>query len=161
MTALTPSLVLGRVIEAEETVEGLKARVKRLDQGGDIESDWMQVAMPMASAEGGMSFLPYASEEDGDMAVIGQYGAKPVILGFIYGKKQAVPTDKPEELTILSRKKNKLVMTDTDEGGILLEDMHGNKIEMGKEGIKITSDKDITVEAGGTAFVKGTTVELN
>ena len=91
MDNLAPALVLGRVIEAESTVEGLKARLQRLDRPAGIETDWLSIASPMAGPEAGFVFTP----EVDDLAVLGFVGKKGIILGFIYSGTTTPPTDAP------------------------------------------------------------------
>jgi hypothetical protein len=160
MADIPQSLVLGRVIEVQEKVEGLMARVQRLDRKVGIETDWLAISSPMASVDSGFCFTPQAGEEDGDIAVIAYAQKRGVILGFIYGPNKTA-SDKPEELAITSRDGNTVILTDGDDSGITLQDKHNNQIIMNKDGITLKSDKDIKIEAGGTTTVIGTTVELN
>lgn len=157
MGDLPTSLVLGRVIEAEIGDTGLRVRLKRLDRAQGIETDWVQVASPMVGPEAGLIFAP----EPGDIAVMAYAARRPLVLGFITGADMPAPSDVLEERIIQSRNGNALVLIDGDEGGITLKDEHGNEITMNKDGITLKSDADITVEASGTATVKGATVELN
>lgn len=157
--SLSPSLVLGEVIEVESTVEGHKVRLQRLDMPKGVETDWMSVASPMAGDKAGFLWTPKANA--GDIAVVAFAGRRPIVLGFVYGGGAALPTDKPEEHVLQSRDENRLVLIDGEDSGILLKDMHGNEISMTKDGITIKSDKEIKIEAASTATVKGATVELN
>ncbi|MEV4351500.1 phage baseplate assembly protein V [Actinoplanes sp. NPDC049596] len=155
--SLAPSLVLGHVVEAQSTVDGLKVRLQRLDRPAGVETDWLRIVSPMAGDAAGFCFMP----EEGDLAVAAFHGRQAMVLGFIYGGGVATPAGDPHERTIQSRDGNAMVLVDGDRSGIILRDKHGNEIRMDKDGITLKSAKDITVEAKGTATVKGTTVELN
>jgi hypothetical protein len=159
------ALVLGRVIEVQETVDGLKARCQRLDRKKGIETDWLAIAGPMASAESGFKFQP---QIDTDIAVIAYTQKKGIILGFIYGPN-SVASDDPTELSITSRDGNTVILHDGDASGITLRDKHANEIVMNADGITIKTDgvfkveagSDATIEASGTTTIVGATVELN
>lgn len=157
MGDLPTSLVLGRVLEAEIGETGLRVRLKRLDRAQGIETDWIQVASAMIGPQAGLIFAP----EPGDIAVMAYAARRPIVLGFITGADMPAPTDTLEERTIQSRNGNFLKLIDGDEGGITLKDEHGNEIIMDQGGITLKSASDITIEASGTATVKGATVELN
>lgn len=154
---LAPSLVLGTVVETQSTIEGLMVRVQRLDQSVDIETDWILMSSPMAGEKAGFCFSP----EPDDVAVIAFCGERPIILGFIYPGGVETPTSDPKERTIQSRDGNALILIDGDKSGITLRDKHKNEITMNADGITIKTDGKFTVEAGGTATIKGATVELN
>ena len=49
-----------------------------------------------------------------------------------------------------------------DDDGELIEiaDKHGNKITMNKDGIKLVSAKDLTLEASGNVAIKGAKVDV-
>lgn len=154
---LAPALVLGRVVETQSSVDGLKVRLQRLDRPSGTETDWLSIVSPMAGDSAGFCFMP----EQGDLAVAAFHGHRPMILGFLYGGGTQVPAQDPLERTIQSRDGNAVVLVDGDKSGITLRDKHGNEIRMDKDGIALTSKKDITVTATGTATIKGRTVELN
>jgi uncharacterized protein involved in type VI secretion and phage assembly len=174
MDNLSPALVLGRVVEAEGTVEGLKARLQRLDRPAGIETDWLPIASPMAGPEAGFVFTP----EVDDLAVLGFVGKKGIILGFIFGGTTTPPTDAPEERKIASRDGNALILIDGDDSGITHSDSNGNEVLMNADGIKLTdangneivmdaggitmtTSGDFKIEAAGTTTIIGATVELN
>ncbi len=157
MDSLATALVLGRVVEAQSSVDGLKARLQRLDRPVGIETDWIQIASPMAGPKAGFSFMP----EPGDVAVVAFTGRRAIILGFIYAGGAETFEDGAEKRLIASRDGNALILTDGDESGITLKDKHGNEITMTADGISIKTGKDLTIEAAGTTTIKGAVVELN
>jgi Rhs element Vgr protein len=145
---------------------------------------WARLALPDAGKERGTFFYP----EPGDEVVLGFLNDDPrqaVILGALYGSKNTPPpdvkplTNKNENRAIVSKAgsiigfvdtdkasvfiqtpaKNKLLLDDTDEG-IFLSDQHGNTITMNKDGIAITSAKDLKIEASGNVEIKGKKVDV-
>lgn len=154
---LAPALVLGTVVETQRSIDGLKVRLQRLDRPAGTETDWVQVASPMAGENAGFSFMPV----DGDLAVAALRGQVPVVLGFLYGGGVTPPTEKPDERLVQSRDGNALVLVDGQDSGIVLRDKHGNEIRMDAKGISITTPGRLLLEASGTTTVKGTVVELN
>lgn len=156
---LSPALVLGEVIEVQSDIDGHKVRLQRFDHPEGVETDWIPIATPMAGDKAGFLWTPKANA--GDIAVVAFAGRRPIVLGFVFGGGQSLPTTKPEEHILQSRDENRLVLIDGDESGILLQDRHGNEIRLNKDGITLKSSKKIIIEASGTATVKGATVELN
>ncbi len=154
---LAPALVLGKVIETQSSIEGLMVRIERFDQGEGMESDWMLVSGPMAGEKAGFCFMP----EVDDTAVVAFCGERPIVLGYLYAGGVETPTSDPKERMIQSRDGNALLLIDGDKSGITLRDKHNNEITMNADGITIKTDKDFTIEAGGKATIKGSTVELN
>ena len=165
MADFSPSLVLGRVIEIQESPEGFKARLQRLDRPPGIETDWVLIATPMASAASGLMLSPAV----GDMAVLGFAAKRPIILGFVFSGDAEVPTDTNKNLILQSRDENKIILHEEDDSGITLADSNGNEIIMNADGITINcagtltinTDGDANVETGGTHTIKGSTIELN
>lgn len=155
--AVAPALVLGAVVEAQGSIEGFKVRLQRLDRAAGIETDWVQVAAPMAGEGAGVSFMP----EPGDVAVAALHGRVPIVLGFLYAGGVTPPSTDPQERLVQSRDGNALVLVDGPDSGVTLRDKHGNEIRMDAQGISITTSGRLLLEAGGTTTVKGAVVELN
>jgi uncharacterized protein involved in type VI secretion and phage assembly len=155
--SLAPALVLGSVIETQSSIDGLRVRLQRLDRPSGVETDWLQIASPMAGPKAGFAFMP----ELGDVAVVAFNGRRPIVLGFLFGGGMDTPSTDPKERIIQSRDGNALVLIDGDSSGITLRDKHKNEIAMTADGITIKTDKDLTIEAKGTTTIKGATVELN
>ena len=155
--SLAPSLVLGEVVEVESSVTSHKVRLQRLDMPKGVETDWLAVITPMAGDKAGLLFTP----EIGDLAVVAFAGQRPIVMGYLFGGGMEPPTGKSEERIIQSRDGSALVLIDGDDSGITLRDKHDNEIKMTKDGITIKTKGDLTIEATGTATIKGKTVELN
>lgn len=154
---LSPSLVLGTVVETQTQTEALMVRLQRLDHPDGVQTDWLQVAGPMAGNGYGFCFTP----ETGDLAVVAFQGRRPIVLGFIYGGTDATPSADPVERLIASKDGNAVVLIDGEKSGVTIRDKHGNSIRMDSAGISISTDKDLTLQASGTTTIKGATVELN
>jgi uncharacterized protein involved in type VI secretion and phage assembly len=155
--SLAPALVLGTVVETQSSIDGLKVRLQRLDRPAGTETDWLQIATPMAGEAAGVAFMP----EPGDVAVAALHGRVPIVLGFLYAGGVTTPTTDPQQRTVQSRDGNALVLVDGSDSGVTLRDKHGNEIRMDAEGIAITTPGRLLVEASGTTTVKGAVVELN
>ena len=155
--SLTPSIVLGKVVDTEDPEGRLRVRLQRLDQPGDMETTWAEVVTPMASNKAGFYFVP----EPDDIAVLAFFGQRPMVIGYIFTPNVEMPTTESKERMIQSLDGNALILIDGDKRGITLRDKHKNEITMNADGITIKTDKDFTVEAKGKATIKGSTVELN
>lgn len=128
---------------------------------------WARTASTYATNEAGTFFLP----EPGDEVVVGfmnQDPSHPVVLGTLYGQKHKPPFEyeaKNNRKAIVTREKlsigfdeeKKVITISTpekntveisDEGQyIKLTDQHSNEITMDKEGITLSSSKNITLKA--------------
>ena len=154
---ITPSIVLGKVVDIDDPEGRLRVRLQRLDQPDSMETSWADVVTPMASNAAGFYFVP----ELDDIAVMAFHGQRPMVIGYIFTPNGELPTSEPKERIIQSVDGNALILIDGDKSGITLRDKHKNEITMNADGITIKTDGKFTVEAGGTATIKGATVELN
>jgi uncharacterized protein involved in type VI secretion and phage assembly len=155
--SLAPSIVLGKVIDTEDPEGRMRVRLQRLDQPDTMETSWAEVVTPMASNKAGFHFVP----ELDDIAVIAFHGQRPMVIGYIFTPNVELPTAEQSERIIQSVDGNAMILIDGDKSGITLRDKHNNEITMNADGITIKTDGKFTVEAGGTATIKGATVELN
>lgn len=145
-----------------------RVKLEYLGHEAGAESDWALIVTPLAGDETGFFTMP----EVGDMVAVafvnGDLNA-PLMLGALWNGAQKPPSDKPTERRFVSRKKHAITLSDGDDDGITLEDAHGNKIVMNKDGISLSTDKDLkitvggatTFETSGQATIKGATIELN
>lgn len=140
---------------------------------------WARVALLDAGNKRGTYFRP----EIGDEVVMGFLNddpRDPVVLGSLHSSKNAAPFDPKDdndEKGIVTRSEMKVTFDDKDkiiyiqtaddknkirldekEKGIFIEDQHGNKIEMTKDGITIESAKDLTLVAKGDVSVEGVNI---
>ena len=145
----------------------------------DQQGLWARLANLYASSGAGAFFLP----EIGDEVIVGflnQDPRFPIILGSVYSQKnkpfaaftpneknglkgivskkalQLLFDDENMILTAITPKKNKVVLDDKN-GQIEMADQNGNAITLSSSGIKIHSDKAITITSGQTIAVQGET----
>lgn len=150
------------------------------DQKGEV---WARMAVPDGGNKRGLLFRP----EPGDEVVVGFFNDDPrqaVILGSLYGAKNAPPDDLPLDNKNLkkgfvSRAGTSLAFVDEDAPSVYLQtpaankvllndkdktiqitDQHGNSILMDQNGITIKSAKDIKLEATGNVEIKGVKVDV-
>ncbi len=137
---------------------------------------WARLASFSASNKTGAFFLPSV----GDEVVIGFVNNDPnnaIVLGSMYSKKYAPPytaaaenykraivtpekltvemDDEKKIITVITPGKNTIILSD-DAKGITLKDQNSNVLTMNDSGIKITSNKDITLSAKGNITVDAT-----
>jgi Rhs element Vgr protein len=140
---------------------------------------WARVAQLDAGNKRGTYFRP----EIGDEVVLGFLNCDPrdpIVLGSLHSSKNPAPFDPKDdndEKGIVTRSEMKVTFDDKDkiiyiqtaddknkirldekEKGIFIEDQHGNKIEMTKDGITIESAKDLTLVAKGDVSLEGTNI---
>lgn len=154
--------------------------------GQDQPALWARLATPDAGSGRGFFFRP----EKGDEVVLGFLNddpRQPVIVGALYGSVQKPPQgfetlseknalkgivtkagtriafdDKNQgkaAVTIETAGKNKIRLDD-DAKSITLEDQHGNRITLDKDGITLKSAKDFKLEASGKVEIKGSSVDV-
>lgn len=184
---LPPSrdLQLAVVGAFEEDPTG-EARVKvRLATLTDAQGDvWARLARPDAGPSRGFSFRP----EPGDEVVVGFLDGDPrqaIVLGALYGGRSAPPsppTEANHTRSIVSRAGTRIVFDDARPsvtietapdgaaGGrvvidekdqvIRIEDPHGNLLVLDRDGIRVQSARDLTLEAKNAVVIKGATVDV-
>ena len=164
MTGLT----LAKVIDVEDPLQIGRVKLIYHTLGSEAPSDWVHVASISAAPDAGAWFMP----EPDDVAVVGFIAGQmnqPIVLGFIWTGNGAPPAPSTKERVFKSRKGHALTLSDEAEDGILIEDAHGNKILMNKDGITIESSKEFKLKAGSTALIeasgeatmKGSPIQLN
>ncbi|MCW3084477.1 MAG: Rhs element Vgr protein [Bacteroidetes bacterium] len=145
------------------------------------EGVWARLANLDAGKERGSFFYP----EVGDEVILGFMNddpREPVILGMLYsknakGKPPLEPTtdnfkkgfytkeklklefdDDKKSVTIETPGGNKIIITDKDDSKITISDSNKNIIEMSKDGIAITSGKDLKIKAKGDITIEGVNI---
>lgn len=145
-----------------------RVQVEYLGHEAGAKSDWALVVTPLAGDQAGFFTMP----EVGDMVAMGFVNGdlnSPLMLGALWNGAQKPPSDKPTERTFVSRKGHSITLSDGDDDGITLQDSHGNKIILNKDGITLSTDKDLAITVGGAtnfettgeAVFKGGPIELN
>ncbi|SFB53424.1 phage baseplate assembly protein V [Algoriphagus aquimarinus] len=134
---------------------------------------WARIAFPYASSDAGFFFFP----EIGDEVLISFLGNDPrfpVITGSLYSPKNVpkhTPSEKNEFKSIFSKSgisitfdDDKKILTAETPGGhsavfsdddksITLKDSNGNEFVLNDSGVKISSVKDITLDAQGSVSI--------
>ncbi len=162
------NLTTGTVIDVDDPEQRGRVKVEYHSMAKDAPSDWIRVASIAAGSKMGAYFMP----ELGHVAVVGFIDGhmnEPVVVGFVWTGTDETPGESPRERVFKSSKGHKLTLSDEAEDGIVIEDAHGNKILMNKEGITIESHKALNIKAGSTAIieasgeatVKGAPLQLN
>ncbi len=170
-------LQTGIVTQIQDDPDGEeRVRVRLPIVDGNDDGIWSRVATLDAGDNRGAFFRP----EIGDEVVLGFLNddpRNPVILGMLNSSARPAPltaSDENHEKGFVSRSGIRLIFNDDDEsitietpagktftmddkaGSVVIEDDHGNRIEMGPGGITVSSDKDIAIKAGGNIDIEGT-----
>ncbi|MDJ0715447.1 MAG: type VI secretion system tip protein VgrG [Prochloraceae cyanobacterium] len=157
----------------------VKVKIPTLDAGKSTV--WARLASLDAGNERGIFFRP----EKGDEVILGFINDDPrqaIILGSLHSSKNPPPlsvTEENDEKGIVTKenikflfddrdklvkietpKGNSIVMNDKD-GLIEIVDKNNNKIAMNSEGVQISSNKDMEIEAKGNITIKGKKVDVN
>ncbi len=170
MSQRIASIVLGTVQDIEDP-EGLgRVRLTFPVSSGsaDVPSNWAPIVRPLASGGFGL----WAQPKPGDLVLVGfEYGNvnRPYVLGAIWNGNAQPPTTENEHVVLKTAAGHTLTFKDTSgEESITLEDSAGNVVQMDKDGVVITSAKDvtitgqnITIEATAQLTAKGAPVHLN
>ncbi len=168
--------------EADPTGE-FRVRVLLPELAGADGPLWARLMTPEAGSSRGHVFRPDAGDEV-VVAFLGDDPRQPVILGALFGSKNAPPTDfapsadniakgfatkngiaiaftdQDQPIVVVKTKAGTLTIDD-DKELISLTDGHDNVLKMDKDGVAITSAKDFKVEASGKVAIKGASIDLN
>ena len=175
-------LQIGIVTQLQEDPDGEdRVLVKMPVVDPEAEGTWARIASLDAGENRGAFFRP----EIGDEVVLGFLDGDPrdaVILGMLNSSSKPAPvtaSDDNHEKGFYTRDELKLVFNDDlksirletpkgnvlqlseDQGGILMEDENGNKVEMNPEGITIESAGDIKLKAAGDIKMEGANIEAS
>lgn len=163
-------IVLGTV---QDIVDPQKLGRVRLtfpvSSGSDaVPSNWAPIARPLASGGFGL----WAQPAVGDLVLVGfEYGNvnRPYVLGAVWNGNAKPPTTENDQVVLKTAAGHTLTFNDKGgEESITLQDKAGNEIKMDKDGVVITSAKDVTItgqkiniEATAQLTAKGAPVHLN
>jgi len=150
--------VIGKIVDVNDT-EGL-GRVKvRYPHLSDTLTEWSSVASIMAGGDRGCFFMP---EVDDEVLVAPQQGDwnHPFVLGFVWNQVQGPPSTDPRQRMIKSKNGHTIRFVDStptngNQGAIIIEDPHGNKITMTDWGISIHAIGTLDISAGGAINIMG------
>lgn len=133
----------------DETEQGLvRLRFPWLPGGegqSQSEGPWARVLSPMAGSKRGMVFRP----EEGDEVVVAFLHGDPrfpLVVGALWNGVDAIPEERGADAAndvrlIKSRSGHLIVFDDTEaEEKLVVQDKHGNRIELSSAGVVIRSD---------------------
>ncbi|WP_329311140.1 phage baseplate assembly protein V [Streptomyces sp. NBC_01262] len=133
----------------------------------DAETDWARVAVPMAGAGRGFSFLPEVGDE---VLVAFEHGNPevPYVVGALWNGKDKPPVtngDGHNDIRAITSRSGhviRLVDTDRDERIEIVDRTAGNSIVISTKDnrITITADADVVISAGGRLRLSGNGVEI-
>ncbi|VAX01201.1 VgrG protein [hydrothermal vent metagenome] len=181
---LTPSisgLHIGVVTQlADDPAAENRVKVKIPIAGMNEQGVWARVSTLDAGSDRGTFFRPELDDE----VVLGFFHddpAQPVMLGMLHSSAKAPPIEPSEDnhekayvsreglrfhfdddqkvITLETPGANKIVLSDAD-GGILLEDQNGNKIELNGDGVFITSANELNVSASTDLKLEAVNAEI-
>jgi len=134
---------------------------------GNIESDWMRIATPMAGAERGFYYLPEINDE---ALIAFQHGDvhHPYIVGVLWNNQDKPP--KPNSAVVGGGKVNERILRSRSGHVIVLDDSDGSEkiiirdktekneiqIDSSRNSMTIKVEGDFTVEARGKIMLKST-----
>ncbi len=163
--------------------EQLRIKVKLPALGEEAGAVWARLASPDAGNQRGFFFRP----EVGDEVIVGFLNNDPrqaIILGGLFSQTIPPPIevdqineanplkgifsreglqlkidDENQVLQVLTSADQAITLNQSEEF-IEMQDVHGNKIRMDKDGIQIISSKDVLIEAANNVEIKGKKVDV-
>lgn len=160
--------VTAAVVTDNEDPEGM-GRVK-LDlprRGGNDESDWARIAVPMAGGDRGTYFLPEVGDE---VLVAFDAGdpAEPYVVGALWNGRDAPPAENEgnnDVRLIRSRSGHEIELDDAGDGGLRIETAGGHRVVLDDGGGTVTvEDGDgantVTLASDGLALSSSTAVSV-
>jgi uncharacterized protein involved in type VI secretion and phage assembly len=177
-------LHIGLVGAYEKDEDGeYRVRVRIPGVTSDDDMLWARLATPEGGAKRGFFFRP----NEGDEVIVGFLGEdprQPVVLGALFGSKNAPPadvaevseenvakgiitkngvalliTDKEKPIVVLKTPKASLTIDDKGKQ-IVLEDAKSS-ITFKESGLVLKTSGDFTIEASGAVKIKGSTIDAN
>ena len=157
MREATSGVVIGKVIEVndDQGLGRIKVSFPWLDK--DSESRWASVASIMAGPGRGAYFMP---EIDDEVLVAFEQGDwdHPFVIGFLWNPVQKPPTRETHERMIRTVNGHTIRFVDSkpsagDKGALIIEDGHGNVVEM--------TNAKMTIRSVAMLDIKAPTVTIN
>ena len=144
------TFVIGKIVDTKdpENLGRVKVRYPHLS---DTLTEWSSVASIMAGGGRGCFFMP---EFDDEVLVAPQQGDwnHPFIIGFVWNPVQGPPSEDPRQRMIRSTNGHTIRFVDStpnagNQGALVIEDPHGNKITMTDWGISIHTEGTLNITA--------------
>lgn len=149
-------LVLGVVTDNRDPQGWGRVRVKYPGLSSDHTSDWARVVAIGAGPGRGIEFLPEVNDE----VLIGfEMGDvhHPYVLGGLWNGQDAPPKKSDQIVSngrvrqrIIRSRSGHMITLDDDDGGILLADRDGNRVQLNRKGIAIAhqNGNSLTLQSG-------------
>lgn len=121
------------------------------------ETDWIRIGTMMAGNGRGSFFMPEVNDEC--LLAFEQGDARfPFVIGFLWNGKDKPPAQHVRDRTIKSKNGHMIRFLDStpnggDQGGIVIEDAHKNRITLSNGQVSIKSTGVVTIE-GATIVLK-------
>lgn len=151
-------VIVGTVRDVNDPNGEGRIRVEFTWLGGNSQSYWAAIAAPMAGGGRGAFFMP---EVDDEVLVAFDRGDvnSPYILGFLWNGRDKPPSTAVRERMIRSVNGHAIRFLDStpsngNQGGIVIEDAHGNRITLSNGKITIKSVSILELDAP-TITLKG------
>jgi uncharacterized protein involved in type VI secretion and phage assembly len=150
-------VVVGLVTSVEDPEQQgrIKVHFPWLDEGH--ETDWIRIATLMAGNNRGSFFMPEVGDE---VLVAFEHGDArfPYVIGFLWNGQDAPPGSHVRDRIFKSKNGHQIRFLDStpgsgDQGGIVVEDAHHNRITL--------TNGQIKVQALGVLVLEGASVIIN
>jgi uncharacterized protein involved in type VI secretion and phage assembly len=150
-------VVVGLVTSVDDPEQQgrIKVHFPWLDEGH--ETDWIRIATLMAGNDRGSFFMP---EVDDEVLVAFEHGEArfPYVIGFLWNGRDAPPGAHVRDRIFKSKNGHQIRFLDStpgsgDQGGIILEDAHENRITLTNGQIKVQSVGVLVLE-GASVIIR-------
>jgi len=173
-------LYIGTVLQIENDPKSSERILVRIPSLNDREGIWARLSVPDAGEGRGWTFWPDVNDE----VIIGFLQSdpgQPVVLGRLHSSKNPSPypaenknaikglktrsglelvfDDDESSMTLKTQNGNTLKLNDKD-SVLEIKDQHNNSIILSDEGIKISSGKDLMLDAKGDVKIKGKEINV-
>lgn len=150
-------LVIGTVFDVEDPSGWGRVRVEYPWLDGRTVSDWAPIASALAGPDYGVFFIP---EKGNECVLAFERGEvnKPFVLGFLWNGIDYCPSTAMRERMIRSVNGHTIRFLDAtktsggNQGGISIEDAHGNAI--------VLTNGQLTIRASGTLILDAATIAI-
>jgi uncharacterized protein involved in type VI secretion and phage assembly len=147
-------VVVGLVTNVNDPEKLGRIRVAFPWLDASYESEWIRIATMMAGSGRGSFFMPEVNDE---VLLAFEHGDSrfPYVIGFLWNGKDKPPTEHVRDRMLKSKNGHTIRFLDStpvkgDQGGIIIEDAHRNRITM--------TNAQITIRSTGALVLEGASV---
>jgi phage baseplate assembly protein V len=144
-------VVIGKVTDVKDPQNQGRVQVKFPWLDDTLQSTWASMVAPFAGNDRGMYFMP---EVDDELVVAFEHGdfAHAYVLGAMWNGVSGPPSPDPRQRMIRSTNGHTIRFVDStpnggNEGALIIEDAHGNRVVMTNGVMRITAQSTLTIEA--------------